>query len=678
MRTRRCSPRAGLPHVLALRRARGGPPWRVALLGALLAATHAQAQPVPSPDTLSGVSTRFVRDVGRYRYEGRLAHATRAGAWQVHTAARLVSDVFEGSGRRLSFRDEWLAGASLWRAGGTGRALGVRLVATGFPQSKVFTHAAQGVYRIAHDDFQVETRAGAAFEGRPGASLGTVSAPALRQDAGPAAGATVALVRQAGPYSLAVQAVADGALVGPRRSRAARAVVLLALPEGPSRLDGRLAFASVRRDAYGAASFLNRADAPAEAIEATVSDTLEGGLAVDAPLVGAVRWSLGADGGVVARRVRFNRAPIGALVFDTDFRRQRFDGEGALALARGPHEVRIALAGGAAREERTLVNAAALPVAEATQKADLLEQADFDRGHLGLAARVRTGWGRWSAALDATREVTRLDTPDRNPDDRDEARDAATVVVQLRLRPTLAAGLEVAATDLQTVYLRRARSAESQRRRSLRLRPFLDLAGVRTRLRLTSEVRATYTRDRFRLTARDPADASAREWRTEADFAHTFAPDLHLDATLTASDLRLGRLAVDRFAEIPTDTIRTLGLRLMLLHGRRTRVGFGVRLFERSDYDRGVTVPYRQDGEEATITRPGRSRLRQVGPLARVVVPVRGRSFVQLDGWLARQHTWAVLPGTLPAAVAETVRAAASAGTTRMLPQATLGAVWRW
>ncbi|HYE58635.1 MAG TPA: hypothetical protein VD948_09025 [Rhodothermales bacterium] len=619
-----------------------------------------------------------MRDVGRYRYEATVGYAVRVGRWHLQTTGRLVSDAFEGASGRLAFRDEWRAGASLWRPGGSGRAVGMRIVATGFPQSQVYSHHAQGVYRVAADALLAELRGGLALEGRPGAPLGAVSAPALRQDAGPAAGASFALMRQLGAYALTVQALADGALVGPRRRRDARAVLHLMLPEAASRFEGRLTAASVRRDAYGAASFLNRTDAPAEAIEATASDTLEGGLAFEAPLLGALRWSLGADGGFVVRRVRFHRAPEGALVFDTDFRRQRFDGEGAVAFSRGAHEARLVLSGGAAREERTLVNAAALPVAEATQKADLLEQADFDRGHLALAARFRTGWGRWSAALEALREVTRLDTPERNPDDRDEARGAVTAALQVWLHPTLAAGLEVTGTDLQTVYLRRARSAESQRRRSLRLRPFLDLSGDRTRLRLTSEVRATYTRDRFRMTTRDPADASAREWRTEADLGHTFARDLRLDVALTVSDLRLARLAVDRFAEVPTDTIRTLGVRLMLLRGRRSRVGFGARLFERSDYERSVTVTYAHEGAEATLTRPGRSRLRQVGPLALVVVPVRGRSFVQLEGWLARQHTWAVLRGTLPPAIAAAARGAARRGTARMLPQATLGAVWRW
>ncbi|HYE58134.1 MAG TPA: hypothetical protein VD948_06495, partial [Rhodothermales bacterium] len=59
-------------------------------------------------------------------------------------------------------------------------------------------------------------------------------------------------------------------------------------------------------------------------------------------------------------------------------------------------------------------------------------------------------------------------------------------------------------------------------------------------------------------------------------------------------------------------------------------------------------------------------------------VPVRGQSFVQLEGWLARQHTWAVLRGTLPPAIADAARGAARRGTARMLPQVTLGAVWRW
>ncbi len=646
----------------------------VAFLGAGASGAHAQ----PVADSLRGVQTRFVRDVGRYRYEGRLGYAATVGPWRLHTHGRLVSDAFEGAAGDLSFRDEWEGQGSLWRGRAETGSVGVQVQASGFPQSQVYTHGAQAAYRRLGAEYAVEARGGLALEGRPGAPLGTVSAPVLRLDAGPAAGLTLALQGALGTYAYDLQTRIEGAVVGPRRSRDARAELHLALPDAPGRFEGRVRATSVRRDAYGAASFLNRTQTPAEAIEATMSDTLDAGLAFEAPLWGRLRWSVATEGGVVRRRVRLGKAPDGALVFDTDFRRQRIDAEGALAYAHGASEARVAVASGAAREDRLLVNAAALPVAEATQKADLLDQADFAQGDLGVSARLRTAWGRLTAALDARQSVARLDTPDLNPDDRDEARGAATLTLGWHATPTVTFGTDVAAADLQTVYLRRLRSAESQRRRSLSVRPFLDVNTLATRLRLTSEVRATYTRDRFRLPAREPADASAREWRTEADATHRIAPDLRLDVLLTASDLRLGRLAVDRFAEVPTDTIRTLGLRALLVRGTRSRVGFGVRLFERSDYDRSLTVRYVRDGAEGTFTRAGRSRLRQLGPLALVVVPVHAQSSVQLEGWVARQHTWIAYDGALPEAVAAPVRAAARTGTARMRPQVTLRADWRW
>ena len=59
------------------------------LLSGACSGPAAHAQPIPEPDTLRGLSTRFVRDVGRYRYEGRYGYTTRVGRYRVQTVGRL-------------------------------------------------------------------------------------------------------------------------------------------------------------------------------------------------------------------------------------------------------------------------------------------------------------------------------------------------------------------------------------------------------------------------------------------------------------------------------------------------------------------------------------------------------------------------------------------------------------
>ncbi len=660
--------------------------------------------PFVRTDTLGGIRTRLDRDGGRYRSEIALARVFAVGSWRFFADVRGASDAFEGFQRRLSFRDELGHRVAATRPLTARTRIGIASAGEVFAQSRVVSqtlHATLDARPSA--DLALRAALGGALDARPGARTGGLSpdgslaAAPLRRDAGPAARLDARFARATSGGALDIAALADGASLGPRRRADLRAVAeghIGGTDDARPRLDGRLRIARVRRDAYQAASFLNRDGvAPAaasEAVEATTADTLDAAAAAALPLARSLRLDLDASAAFVARRVRVDGAAPGVLVFDTDVGGERLDGGAFVtwmpdpttgrrsSVVRRPSSRTEARVGGrvaAGRERRLLANAAELPPDQATQKSDLLEQADFDRGDLSVEARVRHLRRRLTLTADAQQSIARLDTPERNADDRDEARTAVAAVADVRLRAGLSVGAEVVGSGVHTVYLKAARSAESQQQRVVRLRPYLDIATVRTRLRLTTEVRAAYTRDDVRLTSADASDASAREWRLEGELWHALSERTRIAATVTASDLRLGRLVPDRFAEVPTDTVRTLALDLSAESGRRIRAAFGVRVFARSDFDRNVALRVGSGDDAASLVLPGRNLLAKIGPTTRLDIPLTSvHARLRLDGWWAWQRTWAGLDGVLDAPV----RAAARRGTTRLLPLVRLDTVWRW
>ena len=200
-------------------------------------------------------------------------------------------------------------------------------------------------------------------------------------------------------------------------------------------------------------------------------------------------------------------------------------------------------------------------------------------------------------------------------------------------------------------------------------------------------MRATYTRDDFTLPGRDRADQSAREWRLEAAFDHTFArgplAGLRLDAEARAGDLRLGRLLPGRFAEVPYDTLRTATLAAFVSGGYRWRYRVGWRHFRRSDAERALSVPFvrantsGEAGSTATFTRAGQSVFVQTGPSVALMLPLARGSEVRIEGWYAVQRTRAVLSGPPPPSADAEAVARAARGVLRLQPTVVLAARWR-
>lgn len=618
----------------------------------LIGIASAPAQPVRH------LATRFSRDVNAYQWLALLRVDQPVGAWAFRLDNRFTSDAYLLPGDAISFRDENVLD---WRAA---RPFGERFVggARGssgwYRPSRVFRQEVYATLRYRPAEvFWVEPALGAAWDQRPSAATDD-GAPPVRMDAGPAYGIGFGFAPGIlDGYDLAAQGGGTWQVINPRRGRTLQFDGTARRTFEDVEVTLNLGAASLRRDTYQASSFLNRSiDRRAETVEATTSDTLRSMLQVETPLTERLRFVGRVDLEAQHREVRTLRAPSDALFFDTDFDRRALDLMLALRYAAARLETDLTLERGARSESRSLANRDELPPERTGEPLRSLRQADYDRGFLSVRHRLQAEvLPRLHVATDATVSILRHDTPDINPDDRDEAYANGRIGLRWEANRYLTADLDVYANSYHTVYLRAERSAENNRRRSLRLEPSLAWhPSKRTTMTFATAVRATYTVYDYVLPGRASRDQSARELRYGTTFEHDFGRGVRLVGEAAVSDLRLGRLIWDQFAEIPFDTLRTYSghLRLQTRPFARITAEAGLRFFIRSDYERSLTVQY-SAGEPTTafspaVTRPGRKWIVQLGPTCGIRWPLDNGAVLALDGWVNLQHLVYSLYGDLP------------------------------
>ncbi|MEX2401402.1 MAG: hypothetical protein WD423_11570 [Rhodothermales bacterium] len=644
------------------------------------------------------LTTGFERDVNRYRWTSTARISQQIGSWRLDADNQFQSNAFILFGDRLNFRDENLL---TWQVEGPlhgGIDARLRGRSLWYTQSRVFSQVVYSGLRFSPlEQFWIEPAVGFAWDRRPG--IGEGESPPLRADFGPAY--ATRLVWRPSPindYEIRVDADAAFQVINPRRAREVRVTGDVARRFDDVRLTSHVQYSNFRRDAYQSVSFLNRTtptDRLSETVEATASDTLLAGLEIEAPLYREVQLTGRIDVGANNRRIRTLRAPEDALFFDTAFNRRSVDGQigvGYGALGGTRLMGHLSAQGGAEVERRRLTNREHLPATQAAQKSNLLEQADYDEGLLALRARGRAGLGRLTFSFDGSSSIRRHDTPETNRDDRDEVYHNGQVGALVDVNRYLTADVRVLGTFYHTVYLSASRSAENNVQRSLRLRPALTWTpSTRTRLRMGTEIRATYTVHDFTLPGRRAADQSARELRYTAEVEHRFGGGMGLFAEGSASDLQLGRLLWDDFAEIPFDTLRTYSgwVRFQVQTSQGITADVGLRLFIRTDFERSATVRYPAVDDDGTalldpngepietgITRPGRTIIEQIGPTCSISWPMGGGSSLRVDGWLNVQHVRRALYGQLPEQDVERIRRAAHRGQRKIIPNLSMVASW--
>ena len=645
---------------------------------------HAQVSRESNPLVLQ---TGFERDVNRYRWSAGLTSDVSVGAWQVTFENRFRSDAFLLFNDRLSFRDENRTRFTALSRHGNRRGGPVLFGGSDwYSLSRVFRQDVWGGYRFwPSDGFWLEPALGMALDARPGFGTTVAEAP-VRTDAGWAAGLRFGMPRSdLGGYVTRMDGVAQIQRTHPRTARLVRSQLESNRSFGDTQLTTRLFGTSVRRDAYQVASFLNRDDAvgrQAETVESTRSDTVLVGVDIESRVASLLWVTASLDASTNARQVETLRAPAEALFFDSGFRRQTVEARLATRYEGARTRVRIATSAGAEVERRRLTNADDLPPAQAAQKLNLLRQADNERGFFGVQASMMTAlkpW--WELQFDGSGNMLRHDTPEVNPDDRDELLYNGLLGSRFRLRPDLDVMFQVSGSWFHTVYLKAARSAENTVQRSIRYRPTVTWRpGRDTRIRLASEVRATYTVDDFVLAGRRPTDQAAREMRYELDVDHGSSSGMRLLFTGSLSDLQLGRFLDDVFAEIPFDTLRTVSAWGRIQTGTRLQAEIGMRVFIRTDFDRSASVRYvvPETGQEAVISRMGRQRIDQAGPTMAITWPMRSNAYLRVDGWATFQQISHRLYGALPEGRAALITAAAREGKRTMIPNLAVSMRWQW
>ncbi len=644
--------------------------------------------PTAHAQTNSGLSTGIERDISRYSWLTSLRVDDTFGAWNVRADNQFISDAFILFGDRLSIRDENRFRLQADGAVGPRYRLTIGSTLGWFSLSRVFNaNMRLGLRYAAGQHLWIEPRLGASLDRRPGAQIGTTPA-ALRSDVGPLYGAAMQYARGGlSAWRIDATGAATWRLITPRRANDLLLTATASRNVNESHLSTTVYVSSARRDAYQAVSFLNRSEGTlrSESVEATRSDTLRLSGRMTAPVGSGFKLTGALGLGANRRTVRTFRAPDESLFFDTDFTRRVLDVEADLAYKARRFEASAGVKGGVANEERNLANREDLTAAQAAQKTDLLRQADFDKGFMEFHAHSTFSPLRFlTLHVDGAASILRHDTPDINPDDRDEQFLTGRMGARVHFSKHLAAELSLFTSQYKTVYLKSARSAENNVQRAIRFRPAIVWTpSSRTRLRITSEVRATYTIDDFVLPGRAPRDQSARELRYEVEADQALAASLRTTARLTYSDLRLGRFVEEVFAEIPFDTLQTVSGWLQIHSDGALKTSVGVRLFIRSDYNRSTTVRYVVGGGDgapitSSITRPGRETIAQIGPTATISWPLRGRTELVFDGWLVVQKITQSLYGDLPDSQRETIRRAARTGSRTIIPNLSMRVVWNF
>lgn len=642
------------------------------------------------------LETQFERDVNRYRWGANLQIDQPIRNWRFRATNQFTSDAFILFNNLLSFRDEnrlqWLVDQQT-RAANAGPKFRGNLA--WYSQSRVFS---QDVYAftsfVLFEALTIEPAVGFAMDQRPGASTGAGEAP-LQNDAGPAFGGRLQFTpKNAQDYRLQINAGGDMQLINPRRGRSLRMDGRAERLFDKTRLGSTFSYSNARRDAYQAISFLNRdtdTNLTSQTIEATTSDTLFIGLELESPITNSLQLTSRMDFTANNRKIRTFQAPDQSLFFDTDFNRRTIDAEVGLLYETSKLSTHLTAIGGAEIEQRQLANRDVLPPVQATQKGDLLEQADYDRSFFTLRLRNQYAiTSKMSLRTEGTANILRHDTPASNQDDRDELVYNGLMGLQYQINPHLQTQVDVFGSYYHTVYLKARRSAENNVQRTLRFRPTVIWTPAEpTYFRISSEVRATYTVDDFILEGRRPTDQSARELRYEGELRQGLGDGVQLLATGGFSDLRLGRFFQDRFAEIPFDTLQTHSAWVRVRAEGRLTSELGVRLFVRTDFERANTVRYRRIDDNGnfvrdeegnvlrgTVTRQGRRWIEQIGPTMAIVWPMEKSSAIRLDGWLNLQRIRQRLYGDLPPELAEHIQREARRGTKKVIPNIALTVIW--
>lgn len=314
---------------------------------------------------------------------------------------------------------------------------------------------------------------------------------------------------------------------------------------------------------------------------------------------------------------------------------------------------------------------------------EVLRNSNFDQTRLELFTDNRFRLSeRNEITVHARTGILRYDTPELNLDDRDEQHHMLLISTRHRFSPWFDLSVRAGAEATHFVYLSSARSIENNWRRTIRLAPQIRWQPAdRLTLRNSLLIRANYTVEDFEIEGRPKNDQSSREYaiRTEADY--TLATGWIIEATVSRSELRIGRLYWNTFEETPTDTLVTYDSELMIVHQRgRHRIGLGGRFYTRRDYLPQTTLTAQAttaNGDPLPLRRtaPGTQIMHQFGPTVDIHLAFRSGNQLLIRGWYQRQQTRRRLYTTYPEEFSALFRSAERHQTVRIYPNLEIRAI---
>ncbi len=419
--------------------------------------------------------------------------------------------------------------------------------------------------------------------------------------------------------------------LGARRILTTRYATGIRYEEAGMRLGLDLRHGRSRREGYTSSGFLN--STPSPHIESIRTDTTGFRFTLGGPLTRTWRIGLDVDAWNVLRRVenRYRSEGVDPL-YDSQSLRQSLDSRIHL-VRNGPRfDTDLSIAWGVGIRRASLVNTQGLPQDQVNRREALLADTEADQDRLEVALdQAWTPGGRFSWYWGGSASILRYDTPESNPDDRDELALAVRLGQEYRLSEAFNTRIDLAGEATHYVFLKAVRSIENNWRRSIRLRNTSDWTPIEAlTVRHQVWIRANYTVEDFQLAGRTGNDQSAREWGFETDTDLRLTPGWYLRTRVGRQELRIGKLFWGEFTEIPLDTLVTWDATMEIRHVRAGgEWSVGMRVFRRTDFQpRAVNrIP------EGTRTATGLQTTHQWGPVVRWSLPLRGGHEIAVAGW---------------------------------------------
>jgi hypothetical protein len=318
-----------------------------------------------------------------------------------------------------------------------------------------------------------------------------------------------------------------------------------------------------------------------------------------------------------------------------------------------------------------LTDTEGLPADQVRRRAELLTNSNFTQNRLELFTQQDVRISRiHDMSIFASSAILRYDTPDTNPDDRDELTLLFRTVNRMRLAPGFEAAITTAGEAYHYVYLFSERSIENNWRRSIRLMPEFTWTPVAALTwRNVFLIRANYTVEDYELEGRAKNDQSARELMLFSDIDWRFLPEWSIRTHVSRSELRIGKLIWKGFREVPIDTLITYDGTMELARKRGgTELAVGVRMYHKTDFLIRATQSIPLGNGSVSRTATGQLTTAQFGPLVRILFPFGRQQEIQIRGWYQIQKTWTDLYTTYPEETRTAFERAERTPVTRVFP----------